>query len=276
MACAQGERAVPDSTCDACEPDEAAEAVTFCQDCDFSFCRPHTEEHSRTYGAHRLRELAPPPAGAQPGTSVEREGSPAGEEQPHEKVDRKKCLEHGQELSLYCKEHEQIICVLCAMTGAHRQHELITLNEAYQAMRNREPADLRAAMLEMVARLKDKCTDSNVTRSEMKDIIVQEFDNMRQLAREEERRALHLLDLQEAVASAHMSEVLAEVKVQIGKLMTEMAEITRQLNTFNELALLKPESREQDPRNDRAPPDPPFPGKNHRGFEDPPSANGPW
>nr|XP_033784638.1 tripartite motif-containing protein 44 isoform X3 [Geotrypetes seraphini] len=146
---------------------------------------------------------------------------------------------------------------------------VLTCSSLYR--KNREPADLRAMMLERVASLKDKCTDPHVTQREMKAIIEREFDDMHHLAREEERRALHLLDLQDAVASAHMSEVLAEIKGVV-----EMAKIIKQLNVLSEPALLKPENQEQDPRNGRPPPDPPQPGSNHRCFRDPPSANGPW
>uniref|UniRef100_A0A8D0HNX1 Tripartite motif containing 44 n=1 Tax=Sphenodon punctatus TaxID=8508 RepID=A0A8D0HNX1_SPHPU len=229
MASTQGESAeeLPhDGTCDVCEPDEAQSAVRLCEDCSFSFCQPHAEEHGQTYSTHRLRDFSAGEEGNKAGSQAT---EAQGEEEEARKLERKKCEEHGQELSLYCKEHEKIICVLCAVT---------------------EPIDLKVAMLEMVERLKFKCADPKVTRSEMKQCIQQEFDKVRRLVCEEEQKALHLVDLQEAVATAHVTEVLAEINVHMTKLMTEMAEVTRQLNTFDELAQLKPEVKTREGSRD--------------------------
>uniref|UniRef100_A0ABM5F9G8 Tripartite motif-containing protein 44 isoform X3 n=1 Tax=Pogona vitticeps TaxID=103695 RepID=A0ABM5F9G8_9SAUR len=251
MASADREEFLQDGTCDACEPDEAQPAAEVCEDCAFAFCRLHADEHRQKYGAHRTRGWAAPEGGRQAGSQEggSAKAAPEGDEPGPRKLERKKCEEHGEDLSLYCQEHEKIICVLCAVSGPHRQHEIITLKDAYEAFR--------------------------VTQGEMKQCIQQEFDKVRRLVCEEERRALHLVDLQEALATAHTTEVLADIDVRMEKLMTEMAELTRQLNTFNELAQLKPKSTDEETRADGIPPLSPPQRDRPYNDDDPSPTNGP-
>lgn len=133
-----------DGTCDACEPDEPQSAAWMCTLCRFAFCTSHADKHSQSTG-HQLQPYSTPDPQAESGPLKEwqvsenaSEGAEASSNDEHKPakrdtvtVERLKCKEHGQEGSLYCKQDQRIICVLCAVQGEHREHEIITLKEAY-------------------------------------------------------------------------------------------------------------------------------------------------
>lgn len=52
-----------------------------------------------------------------------------------ERVAKRKCPDHGLDLSTYCQEDKRLICVLCPVVGAHRGHQLSTLDEAFEELR---------------------------------------------------------------------------------------------------------------------------------------------
>lgn len=52
-----------------------------------------------------------------------------------ERVAKRKCPDHGLDLSTYCQEDKQLICVLCPVIGAHQGHQLSTLDEAFEELR---------------------------------------------------------------------------------------------------------------------------------------------
>ncbi|MEQ2203664.1 hypothetical protein XENOCAPTIV_001945, partial [Xenoophorus captivus] len=74
-------------------------------------------------------------------------------------VERLRCKEHGQEGSLYCKPDKQIICVVCAVQGEHRGHEIITLHEAYVWQKSSQGHDLLGYTQQMAERIKTKWTN---------------------------------------------------------------------------------------------------------------------
>lgn len=164
-----------------------------------------------------------------------------------ERVAKRKCPDHGLDLSTYCQEDRQLICVLCPVIGAHRGHQLSTLDEAFEELRSKDSGGLKAAMIELVERLKFKSSDPKVTRDQMKVFIQQEFKKVQKVIADEEQKALHLVDIQEAMATAHVTEILADIQSHMDRLMTQMAQAKEQLDTSNESAEPKAEGDEEGP-----------------------------
>ncbi|XP_065800384.1 tripartite motif-containing protein 44 isoform X1 [Muntiacus reevesi] len=160
-----------------------------------------------------------------------------------ERVAKRKCPDHGLDLSTYCQEDKQLICVLCPVIGAHHGHHLSTLDEAFEELRSKDSGGLKAAMIELVERLKFKSSDPKVTRDQMKVFIQQEFKKVQKVIADEEQKALHLVDIQEAMATAHVTEILADIQSHMDRLMTQMAQAKEQLDTSNESAEPKAEQK---------------------------------
>lgn len=78
----------------------------------------------------------------------------------------------------------------------------------------------------------------------MKAFIQQEFKKVLKAIDDAEQRALHLVDIQEAMATAHVTEILADIQSHMDRLMTQMAQAKTQLDTSNESAELKAEVKE--------------------------------
>lgn len=164
-----------------------------------------------------------------------------------ERVAKRKCPDHGLDLSTYCQEDKQLICVLCPVIGAHQGHQLSTLDEAFEELRSKDSGGLKAAMIELVERLKFKSSDPKVTRDQMKVFIQQEFKKVHKVIADEEQKALHLVDIQEAMATAHVTEILADIQSHMDRLMTQMAQAKEQHDTSNEAAEPKAEGDEEGP-----------------------------
>ena len=78
----------------------------------------------------------------------------------------------------------------------------------------------------------------------MKMFIQQEFKKVQKVIADEEQKALHLVDIQEAMATAHVTEILADIQSHMDRLMTQMAQAKEQLDTSNESAEPKAEVKE--------------------------------
>ncbi|XP_026884902.2 tripartite motif-containing protein 44 [Electrophorus electricus] len=244
-----------DGTCDACEPDEALPAARVCPPCRFAFCPAHADEHERAT-RHQLHPYRLPGPQADAPARPDEPASEAGDsgaaatgdgkleeaERPCGSelgkrdtvtVERLRCKEHGQEGSLYCKQDEKIVCVVCAVQGEHREHEIITLREAYRWQKSKEGIDLLACTQEMAEKIKTKWTSPDASPAELEHYVNQQFDELHRLVRLEEWRVLHLVDLKEAFLTAQAAEKIAEISVHTERLQEEMDSITQQLGELD-------------------------------------------
>ncbi|XP_011474609.1 tripartite motif-containing protein 44 [Oryzias latipes] len=207
--------------------------------------RGKTEEKARGGGANQgaaldnggdggEAEAAQSPSHQHDEPAEEAEGAGAGPDAEKKDrdivtVERLRCKEHGQEGSLYCKADEKIICVVCAVQGEHKGHEIITLHEAYALQKSKQGSDLLGYTQQMAERIKIKWTSPDISKEELEEYVNSQFDELRKLVHLEERRTLHLVDLKEAFLTASAAEKIAEITSETEKLQEEMDNITQQL-----------------------------------------------
>ncbi|XP_022610248.1 tripartite motif-containing protein 44 [Seriola dumerili] len=182
-------------------------------------------------GAQNGLQLAAELGNGAGGAEAGQEAMAAGEAGKRDTVtvERLRCKEHEQEGSLYCKPDEKIICVVCAVQGEHKDHEIITLHEAYVWQKSRQGYDLLGCTQQMAEKIKTKWTNPEMSTEELEAYVNSQFDELRKLVRLEEKRTLHLVDLKEAFLTASAAEKIAEITVQTERLQEEMANITHQL-----------------------------------------------
>ncbi|KAI1234253.1 putative E3 ubiquitin-protein ligase TRIM8, partial [Lamprotornis superbus] len=108
--------------CDHCL-DGSRPAVQTCLVCEASLCQAHLSKHNAK-GFHQGHVLVEVGAG---------------------KAEERRCRDHGKLLECYCLREETFICVLCSIAGAHKGHEVITMEEA----RDKELVKLFDTMTEL-------------------------------------------------------------------------------------------------------------------------------
>ncbi|XP_010790614.1 tripartite motif-containing protein 44 [Notothenia coriiceps] len=193
-------------------------------------------------GAQNGVQLEAEPGDGAEGAEAGQEAAAAGEAGKNNNVtvERLRCKEHEQEGSLYCKNDEKVICVLCAVQGEHREHEIITLFEAYAWQKSREGYDLLGCTQRMSETIKTRWTNPEMSVEELEAYVNSQFDELRRLVRLEEKRTLHLVDLKEAFLTASAAEKIAEISVETERLQEEMANITHQLCLLEKAEALGP------------------------------------
>ncbi|XP_075959748.1 putative E3 ubiquitin-protein ligase MID2 [Anarhichas minor] len=107
----------PRISCQFCEQDPPREAVKTCVTCEVSYCDRclrATHPNKKPFTSHRLVEPV-----------------------PDTHIRGLTCLEHENEkVNMYCLVDDQLICALCKLVGRHREHQVSSLTERFDKLKN--------------------------------------------------------------------------------------------------------------------------------------------
>uniref|UniRef100_A0A3B5KQR5 Midline 2 n=1 Tax=Xiphophorus couchianus TaxID=32473 RepID=A0A3B5KQR5_9TELE len=106
----------PRISCQFCEQDPPREAVKTCVTCEVSYCDRclrATHPNKKPFTSHRLVEPV-----------------------PDTHLRGLTCLEHENEkVNMYCLVDDQLICALCKLVGRHRDHQVSSLTDRFDKLK---------------------------------------------------------------------------------------------------------------------------------------------
>uniref|UniRef100_A0A803W6B5 RING-type E3 ubiquitin transferase n=1 Tax=Ficedula albicollis TaxID=59894 RepID=A0A803W6B5_FICAL len=154
----------PRVPCQFCEQEPPRDAVKTCVTCEVSYCERclrATHPNKKPFTGHRLllRGLA--------------------------------CLEHeGERVSMYCLSDEQLICALCKLVGRHREHQVASLSERFDKLKQTLETNLtnlvkRNSELEsQMAKLIQICQQVEVNTAMHEAKLMEECDELMEIIRQ--------------------------------------------------------------------------------------------
>uniref|UniRef100_A0A7N5ZX89 RING-type E3 ubiquitin transferase n=1 Tax=Anabas testudineus TaxID=64144 RepID=A0A7N5ZX89_ANATE len=157
--------------CQFCEQDPPREAVKTCVTCEVSYCDRclrATHPNKKPFTSHRLVEPV-----------------------PDTHIRGLTCLEHENEkVNMYCLVDDQLICALCKLVGRHREHQVSSLSERFDKLKQTLENNLtnlvkRNSELEnQMAKLIQICQQVEVNTAMHEAKLVEECDELVEIIRQ--------------------------------------------------------------------------------------------
>ncbi|KAJ8407067.1 hypothetical protein AAFF_G00287430 [Aldrovandia affinis] len=157
--------------CQFCEQDPPQEAVKTCVTCEVSYCDEclrATHPNKRPFTAHRLIE-------------------PLADSHLRGLL----CLEHEDEkVNMYCVTDEQLICSLCKLVGRHRDHQVASLSDRYDKLKQALDSNLSSLIkrnneLEtLMGKLIQTCQQVEVNATQQEGKLLEECDLLVEIIQE--------------------------------------------------------------------------------------------
>ncbi|XP_063169572.1 probable E3 ubiquitin-protein ligase MID2 isoform X1 [Candoia aspera] len=157
--------------CQFCEQDPPRDAVKTCITCEVSYCDRclrATHPNKKPFTSHRLVE--PVPDAHFRGLT---------------------CLEHENEkVNMYCVADDQLICALCKLVGRHRDHQVASLSDRFEKLKQTLEMNLtnlvkRNSELEnQMAKLIQICQQVEVNTAMHEAKLMEECDELMEIIRQ--------------------------------------------------------------------------------------------
>ncbi|XP_036401400.1 E3 ubiquitin-protein ligase Midline-1 [Megalops cyprinoides] len=157
--------------CQFCEQDPPQEAVKTCVTCEVSYCEEclrATHPNKKPFTGHRLIEPL-----------------------PDSHLRGLMCLEHEDEkVNMYCVTDEQLICSLCKLVGRHRDHQVASLSDRFEKLKQALDSNLsnlikRNNELEtLMGKLIQTCQQVEVNASQQESKLMEECDLLIEIIQE--------------------------------------------------------------------------------------------
>ncbi|KAJ8282183.1 hypothetical protein COCON_G00047020 [Conger conger] len=157
--------------CQFCDQDPPQEALKTCVTCEVSYCEEclkATHPNKKPFTGHRLTEPL-----------------------PDSHLRGLTCLEHEDEkVNMYCVTDEQLICSLCKLVGRHRDHQVASLSDRYEKLKQALDSNLSCLIkrnneLEtLMAKLIQTCQHVEVNASHQESKLLEECDLLIELIQE--------------------------------------------------------------------------------------------
>ncbi|XP_063789090.1 E3 ubiquitin/ISG15 ligase TRIM25-like [Pseudophryne corroboree] len=210
----------PGVSCMYC-PQAPVPAVKTCLQCETALCEDHLRIHNRSLD-HVLIE-------------------------PTSSLENRKCPTHKKLLEYHCCEDAASICVSCFVTGPHKGHQVLSLDEAVRVKKKilREHLEKLTSrtgdMEKRVQSLQDHRRKVQEKVADATERVTDLFLDLRKQLQDLETQVLNEISRQEEEISLGISDLIQQLETQKGELSRVMGHIEELCNMADPLTVLQDE-----------------------------------
>ncbi|XP_059839405.1 E3 ubiquitin-protein ligase TRIM39-like [Hypanus sabinus] len=175
---------------------------------------------------------------------------PKGKESKHH------CVEHEEELKLFCETDKTLICVICAVAQEHREHRFMPIKEAVKIYKDRLKSSLvsltkkKSDFQEKEQQQKERISRVREQSHSIQSHITSQFAELRQIITEKEQSLLRDLRDEEKRILDTMEKNILNIQENIRFIQEEITKLKEQMDQKDSLIFLKEEARQNRRIND--------------------------